>query len=69
MPEPDTPSPPAPTHQLSTRGPCFVTASTGSWCSAAWFERTAPAAMVKSIYRFKWDSVRVPDDYDAAPEW
>ena len=39
------------------------------WCSAAWFERTASVAMVKSIYRFKTDQVRVADDFDVAPEW
>ena len=38
------------------------------WCSAAWFERTASPAMVKSIYRFKFDRVTVYDEFapDAA---
>jgi putative transposase len=39
------------------------------WCSAAWFERTASATMVKSIYRFKTDSVSVADDFEPAGEW
>ena len=39
------------------------------WCSAAWFERTASAAQVKTIYRFKTDKLAVPDDFDPAPEW
>jgi putative transposase len=39
------------------------------WCSAAWFERTASAAMVNSIYRFKTDSVSVDDDFEPACEW
>ena len=39
------------------------------WCSAAWFERTASAAMVKSIYRFKTDSVSADDDLEPAGEW
>jgi len=39
------------------------------WCSARWFERTASPAMVKSIYRFKIDRVRIPDDFEAAPDW
>jgi putative transposase len=39
------------------------------WCSAGWFERTASAAMVKSIYRFRIDQVQVLDDYTPAPEW
>jgi putative transposase len=39
------------------------------WCSAAWFERTASASMVNSIYRFKIDRVQVKDDFEPAPEW
>jgi putative transposase len=35
------------------------------WCSAAWFERTASPAMVKSIYRFKIDQVTVYDEFAA----
>jgi putative transposase len=34
------------------------------WCSAAWFERTATPAQVKTIYRFKIDEVRVRDDFE-----
>jgi putative transposase len=33
------------------------------WCSAAWFERTASPAQVKTIYGFKTDKVNVPDDF------
>jgi len=33
------------------------------WCSAAWFERTASPAQVKTIYRFKTDQVKVEDDF------
>jgi putative transposase len=33
------------------------------WCSSAWFERTAPPAQVRTIYRFKIDKVRVVDDF------
>jgi putative transposase len=33
------------------------------WCSAAWFERTATPAQVKTIYGMKTDSVRVMDDF------
>ncbi len=39
------------------------------WCSARWFERTASAAQVKSIYRFKVDQLTVPDDFEPNPEW
>jgi len=39
------------------------------WCSAAWFERTASPAMVKSIYRFKIDQVKVSDEFAPAVQW
>jgi putative transposase len=39
------------------------------WCSAAWFERMASPAAVKSIYRFKTDRLNVYDEFDPAPEW
>ena len=34
------------------------------WCSAAWFERTASPAQVKTIYGFKTDKLQVPDEYE-----
>ena len=34
------------------------------WCSAAWFERTATPAQVRTIYGFKTDQVNVLDDFD-----
>src|SRR5581483_1130113 len=36
------------------------------WCSAAWFERTASPAVVKTIYGFKTDLLNVGDDYKKA---
>jgi putative transposase len=36
------------------------------WCSAAWFERTATPAQVKTIYSFKTEKVRVYDDFEPA---
>lgn len=33
------------------------------WCSAAWFERTATSAMVKTIYSFKTDKLKIFDDF------
>jgi putative transposase len=38
-------------------------ASEYRWCSAAWFERSARAAFVKSVYRFKTNRVNVEDDF------
>jgi len=34
-----------------------------AWCSAAWFERSAQTAFVKTVQSFKTDSVNVDDDY------
>ena len=39
------------------------------WCSAAWFERTATPAQVKTIYTFNTDKVQLYDEYDPAIEW
>jgi putative transposase len=39
------------------------------WCSAAWFERTATTAQIKTIYGIKTDSINVYDDFDVSPDW
>jgi putative transposase len=56
-------------HQNPVKHGLVPVASQYPWCSAAWFERTASTAMVKSIYRFKTDAVQVEDDYEPASEW
>jgi len=33
------------------------------WSSAAWFERTSSPAIVKTIYSFKIDKLRIEDDF------
>lgn len=33
------------------------------WCSAAWFERTASPAAIKTLYSFKIDKLKIDDDY------
>ena len=33
------------------------------WCSAAWFERVASPAIVKTIYGFRIDKLKVQDDF------
>ena len=33
------------------------------WCSAAWFERRASTAFFKTVVSFRWDRVKVPDDF------
>jgi putative transposase len=56
-------------HQNPVKHRLVPVANQYPWCSAAWFERTASTAMVKSIYRFKTDSVSVEDDFESAGEW
>jgi len=50
-------------HQNAVKHGLVAVANQYPWCSAAWFERVASAAQVKSIYQFKIDQVSVPDDF------
>ncbi len=56
-------------HQNPVKHGLVPVANLYPWCSARWFERTARAAMVKSIYRFKTDRISVRDDFEPAAEW
>ncbi len=56
-------------HQNPVRHKLVPVANQYPWCSAAWFERTASAAMVKSIYRFKTERISVTDDFEVAEDW
>jgi putative transposase len=56
-------------HQNPVRHGLVPVANQYPWCSATWFERTASPAMIKSIYRFKVDKLRVYDEFDVAPDW
>ena len=38
-------------------------ASSYRWCSAAWFEREANPAFVKSVKEFKTERLNIPDDF------
>lgn len=51
-------------HQNPVKHGLLPVANQYPWCSAAWFERTASPAKVKSIYRFKTDTVAVPDEFE-----
>jgi putative transposase len=37
------------------------------WCSAAWFERTASPAFVRTVESFRIDRVNVPDSFEVEP--
>ena len=56
-------------HQNPARHRLVAVSNQYPWCSAAWFERTASPAMVKSIYRFKVDRVRLLDEFEPSSDW
>lgn len=56
-------------HQNPVRHGLVPVANQYPWCSAAWFERTASAAMVKAIYRFRVDEVKAHDEFDSVGDW
>ena len=56
------------THQNAVKHGLVLVANQYPWCSARWFERTGRPAQVNTIYRFKIDQVRVPDDFDVSPD-
>jgi len=56
-------------HQNPVTHGLVSVASQYPWCSAGWVERTASAAVVRSIYRFRVDHVRVLDEFEPASEW
>ena len=51
-------------HQNAVRHGLVLVANQYPWCSAAWFERTATPAQVKTIYGFKTDRTRVVDEFE-----
>lgn len=50
-------------HQNAVKHGLVAIANQYLWCSAAWFERVASPAQVKTIYSFKTDKVNVYDDF------
>ena len=50
-------------HQNAVKHGLVPVANQYPWCSARWFEGVAAPAMVRSIYRFKIDALRVRDDF------
>jgi len=50
-------------HQNPIKHGLVAKANQYHWCSAAWFERVAPPAMVKTIYGFKTDKLNIHDDF------
>jgi putative transposase len=51
-------------HQNAVKHGLAKVAREYPWCSAAWFERVASAAQVKTIYSFKIDRLKIEDDFE-----
>ncbi|HTB83126.1 MAG TPA: hypothetical protein VK742_05680 [Candidatus Sulfotelmatobacter sp.] len=56
-------------HQNAVKHGLVSAANQYPFCSAAWFERTASTATVKSIYRFKTERISVPDEFEVDADW
>lgn len=52
------------THQNAVKHKLVFAANQYPWCSAAWFERTATPAQVKTIYSLKIDKLQLADDFE-----
>ena len=50
-------------HQNPVKHGLVIMANQYRWCSAAWFERVAPPALIKTIYGFKTDNLNIHDDF------
>lgn len=50
-------------HQNAVHHGLAAQATAYRWCSAAWFERRAPASFVDSVTGFKTDRLQVQDDF------
>ena len=57
------------THRNAVKHGLVPVANQYPWCSAAWFEREATDAQVKTIYSFGDKRISVHDDFDVSPEW
>jgi len=50
-------------HQNPVKHRLVSLASQYRWCSAGWFETNARSGFVKSVYSFKTDGIKLPDDF------
>jgi putative transposase len=50
-------------HQNPVKHRLVPVASQYRWCSASWFERVTPSAMINTIYGFKIDKVNIRDEF------
>lgn len=50
-------------HQNAVKHGLVPVANQYRWCSAPWFESNARPGFVKSVYSFRTDRIKVPDDF------
>jgi putative transposase len=50
-------------HQNPVKHGLVKVANQYPWCSARWFERVASPARIKTIYSFRFDQLKIEDDY------
>jgi putative transposase len=50
-------------HQNAVKHGLVPVANQYPWCSAPWFESNARSSFLKSVYSFKTDRIKVPDDF------
>jgi putative transposase len=50
-------------HQNAVKHGLVPFANQYPWCSAPWFETNTRSGFVKSVYSFKIDPIKVPDDF------
>ena len=50
-------------HQNAVKHELGPLANQYPWCSASWFESNARPGFAKSVYSFKIDRIKVPDDF------
>ena len=50
-------------HQNAVKHGLVPAANQYPWCSAPWSETNARPGSVKSVYSFKTDRIKVPDDF------
>src|SRR5258708_40311285 len=56
-------------HENAVKHRLVPVANQYPWCSAAWFERTATPAQVKTLQAFKTDRLQVYDEYTPDSAW
>jgi putative transposase len=55
-------------HENAVRHGIVRVAHRYNWCSASWFERNASAALRKTVLSFRYDTLKIRDDFPVTPD-